>query len=723
MNELRNWLDNRIGYRDFVNEMVCPNIPGGARWRYVWGTTLVFAFLVQMVTGLFLWANYSPNALGAWESVYFIQYEMQGGWLLRGIHHYMASAMIVLLALHFLQVVIDGAYRAPREFNFWTGLVLMKIVLALSLTGYLLPWDQRGYRATQVSTNLMSLVPIVGGNVQRVVVGGPDYGHATLTRFFALHAGILPWCLIAFLVLHVYLFRRQGGKRVQVEDKPMGRYFPDQFLRDSVACLAVLSVVMAFVLKGLFFAPHDAVPGLPIQAHLGAELGAPADASQGFNAARPEWYFLFLFQLLKFFPGEQEIYGAIVIPGIIMTALFLMPIVGRWEIGHRFNLTLLVALMLGVGFLTSLAVYNDWVDEEFQQAKIEARDMANRAVLLAQGPDGIPEGGAVAVMRRDAKTQGPLLFAQHCASCHSYQPVDGLLTYDEQRGQGLKPPESMSAPNLYKFGTSEWIAAFLNPKPKMIPVLPAEGQDAVDFPNADQDAPLEEVELVNVQGPHFFGGSAHVEGEMADYIISTMGDEEEWTQEEIDAVVAALANESGLESVEQLGADKIAAGTKLLQDEDRCAGCHKFNAENDFAYAPDLSGYGSKAWLTEFISNPEAGRFYGSSNDRMPAFYDDPHSPRENRLTLDQLTLIVDWLRADWYEPEPTPTVQGLAAVRMLLSGEAPQVESELTTVEQVNADETDPSQASEPATQDEENNSDTGEKEGEPGNGVGDSE
>jgi len=698
MNELRNWLDNRIGYRNFVSEIVCPNIPGGARWRYVWGTTLVFAFLVQMVTGFFLWANYSPNAQGAWESVYFIQYEMHGGWLLRGIHHYMAAAMIVLLALHFLQVVIDGAYRAPREFNFWTGLALMKIVLALSLTGYLLPWDQRGYRATQVSTNLMSLVPVAGSHVQRVVVGGPDYGHATLTRFFALHAGFLPWCLIAFLVLHVYLFRRQGGKRIVDDERPLGRYFPDQFLRDSVACLAVLVVVMAFVLKGLFFAPHEETPGLPIQAHLGAELGAPADASQGFNSARPEWYFLFLFQFLKFFPGEQEIYGAIVIPGVIMTALFLMPIIGRWQIGHRFNIVLVVALILGVGFLTSLAVYNDWVDEEFQQAKVDARETANRAVLLAQGPEGIPEGGAVSVMRRDAKTQGPLLFAQHCASCHSYQPVEGMLMLDELRGEGLKPPESMSAPNLYKFGTSEWVAAFLNPQPQTIPILPVDDPGVVDVPEEDQAAAVEEVELVNVQSPHFFGGTVHVEGEMADYIVTTMSDKDEWTQDQIDAVVAALANESGLESVEKLGADKIATGTKLLQDEDRCAGCHKFNAENDFAYAPDLSGYGSKQWLIEFISNPEAGRFYGSSNDRMPAFYDDPHSPLENRLTMDQLTLIVDWLRADWYAPEPTPPVHGLAALRMLLTGEAPKIESEALLVDKDDVESSDSPNPSETA-------------------------
>jgi ubiquinol-cytochrome c reductase cytochrome b subunit len=205
--KLLNWLDHRTGYRHFVHEALFERIPGGARWRYVWGSTLVFTFATQVITGIFLWMAYSPSAQTAWESVYFIQNEMQGGWLLRGLHHFTAQAMIVLLVLHLMQVVIDGAYRAPREVNFWIGLVLMLLVLGLSLTGYLLPWDQKGYWATRVATNLMSLgdrrLPVL-------VVGGADYGHHTLTRFFAVHAGVLPGLLMALLVLHVALFRRHG---------------------------------------------------------------------------------------------------------------------------------------------------------------------------------------------------------------------------------------------------------------------------------------------------------------------------------------------------------------------------------------------------------------------------------------------------------------------------------------------------------------------------------
>jgi len=204
------WLENRTGIGAITKEALFESVPGGARWRYVWGSTLTFAIMIQFITGIFLWMAYSPSASTAWESVYYIQNEMAFGWILRGIHHWTAQIMVVLLVLHLVQVVIDSAYRAPREFNFWFGVILLFITLATSLTGYLLPWDQKGFWATKVATNLAGVVPLIGDDLQTVVIGGTDYGHHTLTRFFALHAGILPASLIALIGVHIYLFRRHG---------------------------------------------------------------------------------------------------------------------------------------------------------------------------------------------------------------------------------------------------------------------------------------------------------------------------------------------------------------------------------------------------------------------------------------------------------------------------------------------------------------------------------
>lgn len=616
------WLDDRTGYRDLVHESLYERIPGGSRWRYVWGSTLVFAFGVQLITGLFLWMAYSPSGQTAWESVAFIQYEMTGGWLLRGLHHFMAQAMIVLLALHLLQVVIDGAYRAPREVNFWLGLILMQIVLGLSLTGYLLPWDQKGYWATRVATNLMGLVPVYGGHLQQLVVGGSDYGHYTLTRFFALHAGLLPALLILFLVGHVAIFRRHGVHARNPNRAPEVHFWPDQVLKDAVACLAVLAVVVFFIFRpALFGEPVGDRPGDV----LGAELGAPADPSNQYSAARPEWYFLFLFQFLKYFEGSNEIIGALVIPSIVMILLFLMPIVGRWDLGHRFNIGLICALLIGVAILTGQAWYDDYnmgkfpvqiasSDERkreesaaYLRAVEEAEEQAARALALVRSPEGIGPGGAIALMRSDAKLQGPRLFS-HCAMCHD--------AFDS-KGQGIHADKS-SAPDLYQFASRQWIAGLLDPK--------------------------------QVAGPRYFGPTKHKAGDMVDFVNDTMASMD---PKETQAIVAALSAEAALPSQaaeDVRDAKLIASGRKLI--ESTCTDCHKFRDTGELGNAPDLTGYGSPAWLADFIAHPAAQRFYGEHNDRMPSFAVNADKAK-NRLSPQDLDLLVRWLRGTWYEPLP----------------------------------------------------------------------
>ena len=366
-------------------------IPGGARWRYVWGSTLVFAFSVQVITGIFLWMSYSPSAQTAWESVYFIQYQMQGGWLLRGLHHFTAQAMVVLLALHLMQVVIDGAYRAPREVNFWLGLILMQIVLGLSLTGYLLPWDQKGYWATRVATNLMSLVPL--GGCQELVVGGPDYGHHTLTRFFALHAGVLPGLLVGFLVLHVALFRRHGichkqpakRARCDVLARPGAqgrRGLPGGAGRCAVSDRAAGTAGLA---------GRSGLAGQ--RPNLGAELGAPADPAHAYSAAPARVVFLVLVSVSsscsRVAARRESSSARSSIPGLVMLLLFLMPIFGRWKLGHRFNIAFTLLLLVGIGWLTAAAYIEDhrakWTDpEKFAETEKQVREMGRSGKTVEQ---------------------------------------------------------------------------------------------------------------------------------------------------------------------------------------------------------------------------------------------------------------------------------------------------------------------------------------------------
>lgn len=650
--QLVDWLDNRTGVRGLIHEALYERVPGGARWRYVWGSTLVVVFITQAITGTFLWMAYSPSTQTAWESVFYIQFEMPGGWLLRGIHHYMAHAMVVLLLIHFAQVVWDGAYRAPRELNFVIGMFLMLVVLALALTGYLLPWDQKGYWATSVGTNLASQAPLAGPEIKKLAVGGTDYGHLTLTRFLALHAGVLPGLLVALLVPHIMLFRRHGLHAKQPVKGADATFWPDQLLKDAVAALGVLAAVLVFAIYGA-----------------GAELTAPADPSNPYNAARPEWYFLFLFQFLKWFPGEWEVWGAFIIPGVLVVLMFLMPWIGRTQNGHRFNVALLVLLLGGVTLLTVQAINDDYyarwnerteanaerydASRAFLDAKVEAERDAKRVIELARSAERIPPTGALSLMADDPYLQGPKLFTQHCAGCHNFEsPLPAVdddnlefgdwaaqMVREARIFQGIINP-APTAPNLWLVSSPSWFHNILDPE--------------------------------RIASPHYFGyvNSPFAEGDMVTFVTESLS--EDLSSEERQKVVQAfqsiefaLLAEAGKITVVEgsdageaiyanidKGKDLIAGGlAEVLDSGMSCVDCHKFHDAGELGAAPDLTGYMSREWMIDFIKNPADERFYGDRNDRMPAFA--PHDdPRLNQLDDHTIGLIVDWLRGDWPMPD-----------------------------------------------------------------------
>lgn len=627
------WFDDRTGINKLMREALYEPVPGGARWRYVWGSTLVVAFLTQVITGLFLWMAYSPSTQTAWESVYYIQYEMTGGWLLRGIHHFMAHAMVVLMAIHFLQVVIDGAYRAPRELNFVLGIILMLIVLGLSLTGYLLPWDQKSYWATKVGTELSSLTPVVGQEIKTLTVGGTEYGHHTLTRFFALHAGLLPGLLVVFLVLHIALFRRHGLHARNPEHAPDAMFWPDQVLKDSVAALAVLAIVL----------------GLTVY-YGGAALTAPADPANPYAAARPETYFLFLFQFLKWFPGELEIWGAIVIPAMVMVLLVLMPWIGKSRKGHVFNIAMLVVLLGGAALLTAQALRDDYLalwsepteensdayeaSRSFLAAKREAEHEAHRAIELAGSPDKIPPEGALSLVQNDPYLQGPKLYKQYCASCHSFVDPEGSGSFAEELI--ASDIEGSSAPNLFGVGDRNWAAAMLDSKK-------ISSKEFFGYP----DSP-------------FVGDGDYTD--MVDFVHESLGEDAgPEVKAAVEKMVVALSAEAELplqKEMDERDKQLIEEGRALIEGGlaevgevgMSCTDCHSFGEMQDIG-SPDLTGYMSRQWMIDFIRNPTDERFYGEMNDRMPAFA--PHDDeRMNQLDDHSLALIVDWLRRDWYRSD-----------------------------------------------------------------------
>jgi ubiquinol-cytochrome c reductase cytochrome b subunit len=592
------WLDERTGFRKLAREALYENIPGGPRWRHVWGSAVLFAIGVQFITGIFLWMDYSPSAQTAWESVNYIQNEMWGGWLLRGLHHYTAQILPALLALHLLQIIIYGAYKAPREVNFWFGLILLQLVLMMALTGYQLPWDQKGFSATKVNLNLLGIVPLVGPAVQRILIGGAEYGHLTLTRFFAVHAGVLPVAVLAVLVVRAYLLRRHGfaGKRSpKISDAP---FWPDQALRNAVACLAVMATLLYLIVRHRIASPTGI---------LGAELSPPADPSEPYSAARPEWYFLFLYQFLKYFPGDREIWGAIVIPGAVMGVLFLMPFIGRSKGGHRFNVGLICSLFAVAGILTWLAIAADARDAGYQAAVKQAAREADRVKVLARSPVGIPSEGAAVLARTDPFIQGPKLFAKNCASCHRFDGNDGM---------GNFPKDAQSASDLAGFASHAWFAGLLDP--------------------------------TRVSSTNYFGATTHKDGKMSKFVKKDVAGYTPEQKAQLQKVILAVSAEAQLKSqaaTDQRDAAIIAEGRTLFKDAMACTDCHQFHVKDPDANAPDLTGYGSRDWLVRFLNNPGHDDFYGKRNDRMPAFGE------KKMLSAEEIGLIADWLRGDWYEP------------------------------------------------------------------------
>ena len=240
--------------------------------------------------------------------------------------------------------------------------------------------------------------------------------------------------------------------------------------------------------------------------------------------------------------------------------------------------------------------------------KAASRD-AERVILLAQSPEGIPQTGAVSLLRNDPLTQGPKIFSKICASCHRIDGHDGL---------GSQPKDPISASDLKGFASREWLAGLFDPQ--------------------------------RVAGPHYFGGTKFKAGKMVKFVKEDVADFSPESKAQLQKVIVALSAEAGLKSqqdLDQRDAIVIAEGKKLLVDEAmNCVECHKFHgAGADDATGPDLTGFGSREWLVAFISDPTHTRFFGARNDRMPAF------GREKVRSDREIGLVADWLRGQWHEP------------------------------------------------------------------------
>lgn len=319
-------------------------------WYYFGGMTL-FLFVVQVVTGILLLLYYRPSAENAFESVQFIVTEVQFGWLIRSIHSWSANLMIATLFIHLFSVFFLRAYHRPREITWVSGVVLLFIAICFGFSGYLLPWNKLAFFATKVGTEIAGVIPVVGHTLLRFLRGGDDVTGATLTRFFGFHVAVLPAAATVFIGLHVLLVQLHGMSvppSLQKQDVKKMKFIPNFLLRDLIGWILAIGVLAA--LAAIF----------PWELGEKADPFAPAPAG-----IKPEWYFLFMFQTLKYLPAtilgiDGEVLGIMAF-NVFALLLFIVPFVDR-DPGNRkrrliFNVIGVVALlyivvMTIVGYVT-----------------------------------------------------------------------------------------------------------------------------------------------------------------------------------------------------------------------------------------------------------------------------------------------------------------------------------------------------------------------------------
>ena len=204
------FVDERVGLKTLQAKMLNEPVPGGSRWAYVFGSCLLFIFIMQAVTGILLMFYYVPSADHAYASTQYIIHEVDYGWFILSYHFWGSSAMVVMVFAHMSQVFLWGAYKKPREMVWLVGLALFGLVMAFGFTGYLLPWDQRAYWASVVAININGTAPVLGPFISKFLLAGPVFGAQTISRFYALHMLLIPGAIGALIFVHMWLVVKLG---------------------------------------------------------------------------------------------------------------------------------------------------------------------------------------------------------------------------------------------------------------------------------------------------------------------------------------------------------------------------------------------------------------------------------------------------------------------------------------------------------------------------------
>jgi len=400
MGKLLDWLDVRVGYRDAAASWRAP-VAGGPSLLHTLTSAMALLLIVQAVTGALLALYYSPSTGAAWASVAYIEDQVPFGSLVRGVHRWGMSAIVVVAGAHLVLTAVRGGYRQPRELTWWIGLALLAVMMGYSVTGFLLRWDQYGYWATKVELGYATDAPGLGRQLTQGVQGGNQFGNLTLTRFYALHAIVLPALTLGLVAAWRRAARAHGPLPARGTDAPA---WPHQTFRNVVVAALVLAALVAWSI-------HAG----------GAGLDGPADPT-GLYDARPQWYFRPLYALVNV-AGSLRTVVALGLPLLIVGLLAALPLVDR----RRPRGTVHAVAMVGLGgfflALATLGYSSARQDRRGADAALDRRrdaiaHDARRARALAKR-NGVPAPGGLAVYTTAPFYEARRLWTRECASCHA----------------------------------------------------------------------------------------------------------------------------------------------------------------------------------------------------------------------------------------------------------------------------------------------------------------
>ncbi|MBC5805844.1 MAG: hypothetical protein DLM53_03695 [Candidatus Eremiobacter antarcticus] len=431
------WLDSRTGLITALKDFLTEDVPGGAAYWYVFGSATLLVLTVQIVTGVILTFYYSPSAQSAWESTKFIYQHVYAGSFLISLHYWGASAMIVLMSLHLLQVLLFGAYKKPREVQWVVGVLLFFIVLSMGLTGYLLPWDLNAYFATQVAINIAASVPVIGPFISNFLSDGSTLGTLTIGRFFGLHVWATPLAILGLVGMHLFILRHNqpAGPPEDIAPKKIGRFYPDQVFYDAIASVLAFAII---VLLSIF---------------MPAPLLGKADPNNAQFIPAPAWYFYALYGLLRMFPQNMSLFPTVILPGVFTMVLLLLPWLDRNPsrmLSRRKAMlsisVLSVATIVGVTIYSAKIIGAEQAKSPVGQTPVVGYGAPANAAQEGPAPVKLSAAGPPGA----APASGQSVFSANCSSCHG------------ANGQGLPGAIPPLAANAYVAG---------NPKPVIATVV------------------------------------------------------------------------------------------------------------------------------------------------------------------------------------------------------------------------------------------------------------